>query len=94
MRHLLESEFLRTAPGLPTYRNFARRDMAPAVAKRIATGEANPNTHLPMEDINPCFAPCATKPLPFKSHDLNSSASKGKKTEKVNGTSILSFLGV
>jgi exonuclease-1 len=68
--------------------------MAPAVAKRIATGEANPNTHLPIEDINPSFAPRNIKPLPFKSHDLNSSESKGKKAEKANGPSILSFFGV
>jgi exonuclease-1 len=64
------------------------------VAKRIATGEANPNTHLPIEDINPSFTPRTTKPLPFKSHDLNSSESKGKKAEKSNGASIQSFFGV
>jgi hypothetical protein len=64
------------------------------VAKRIATGEANPNTHLSMEDINPSFIARTTKPLPLTSHDLNSSESKGKKAEKLNGGSILSFLGV
>lgn len=64
------------------------------MAKRIATGLASPNTHLPMEDINPSFAPRAIKPLPFKSHDLNSSESKGKKTEKPNGASILVFFGM
>jgi exonuclease-1 len=65
--------------------------MAPAVAKRIATGEANPNTQLPIEDINPSFTPRTTKPLPFKSHDLNSRESKGKKAEKPDGVTILSF---
>jgi hypothetical protein len=68
--------------------------MDPAVAKRIATGEANPNTHLPIEDINPSFIPRTTKPLPLISHDLNLSESKGKKAEKLNGASILSFFGV
>jgi len=68
--------------------------MAPAVAKQVATGEANPNTRLPIEDINPSFAPRTTKPLPFKSHDLNSSKSKGKKAEKLNGANILGFFGV
>jgi hypothetical protein len=84
---------VRTLSDLPTYRNVVR-EIAPAVAKRIATGEANPNTHLPIEDINPSFAPRAIKPLPFKSRDLNSSESKGKKAEKPNGASILSFFGV
>ncbi len=75
-------------------RDFEHRDIAPAVAKRIATGEANPNTHLLIEDINPSFTPRTTKPLPLKSHDLNSPESKGKKAEKLNGASILSFFGV
>jgi hypothetical protein len=64
------------------------------MAKRIATGFANPNTHLPIEDINPSFAPRAIKPLPLKSRDLNSPESKGKKAEKPNGASILGFFGM
>jgi exonuclease-1 len=85
---------MRTLSDLPTYGNAAHREIAPAVAKRIATGFANPNTHLPIEDINPSFAPRAIKPLPFKSRDLNSSESKGKKAEKSNGASILGFFGM
>ena len=69
----------------------ARRDMAPAVAKLIATGEADPNTRSPIKDINPSFAPRVVKPLPFKLHDLNSSESRGKKGEKSNATNILNF---
>lgn len=64
------------------------------MAKRIATGEANPNTHLPIEDINLSFTPRDIKPLPLKTRDLNSSESKGKKAEKPNGAGILSFFGV
>jgi len=85
---------VRNLSDFPTYRNAVHREIVPALAKRIATGDANPNTHLPIEDINPSFAPRAIKPLPFKSHDLNSSESKGKKAEKPNGTSILSFFGM
>jgi hypothetical protein len=77
-----------------SYCDFERRDIPPVVAKRIATGEANPNTHLSIEDINPSFIPHTTKPLPLASHDLNSSESKGKKAEKFNGANILSFFGV
>ncbi|KAI9464763.1 hypothetical protein F5148DRAFT_1209497 [Russula earlei] len=72
---------------------FIGEDIAPAVAKRVARGDANPNTHLPIEDIDRSFEPRSTKPLPFKSHDLNSSKSKGKSAEKHNGASILSFFG-
>jgi exonuclease-1 len=85
---------MRSLSDLPTYGSAAHREIAPAMAKRIATGFANPNTHLPIEDINPSFAPRAIKPLPLKSHDLNSSESKGKKAEKSNGASILSFFGM
>jgi hypothetical protein len=70
----------------------ARRDIAPAVAKLIATGEADPNTRSPIKDINPSFAPRVVKPLPFKLHDLNSSEPRGKKGEKPNAASILNFL--
>jgi exonuclease 1 len=90
----LESELARNLSDLPIYRKAAHREIAPAMAKRIATGDANPNTHLPIEDINPSFAPRAIKPLPLKSHDLNSSESKGKKAKKPNGASILSFFGM
>lgn len=84
---------MRSLSDLPTYGSAAHREIAPAMAKRIATGFANPNTHLPIEDINPSFAPRAIRPLPLKSHDLNSSESKGK-AEKSNGTSILGFFGM
>ena len=72
----------------------ARRDITPAVAKLIATGDADPNTRSPIEDINPSFAPRVVKPLPFKSHDLNSSEPRGKKDEKPNAASILNFFSV
>jgi exonuclease-1 len=68
--------------------------MAPAVAKRVARGEAHPNTYLPLEDINPSFAPRAITKLPLKSHDLNTSESKGKRSEKHNGVGILKFFGM
>jgi hypothetical protein len=68
--------------------------MTPAVAKQVARGEAHPVTHLPIEDINPTFAPRAAKPLPFNLHDLNTSESKGKRPKKHNGANILNFFGM
>jgi hypothetical protein len=68
--------------------------MTPAVAKQVARGEAHPNTHLPMEDINPSFTPRAIKPSPLKLHDLNTLESKGKRSEKPSGANILNFFGM
>ncbi|KAI0066882.1 hypothetical protein BV25DRAFT_1255804 [Artomyces pyxidatus] len=69
--------------------------MEPALAKRVATGEADPCTLLPMEDINPSYVPRSVKPLPLKPQDLNRSSSskeKGKQNAKSSSVSILNFL--
>ncbi|KAI0300135.1 PIN domain-like protein [Multifurca ochricompacta] len=75
----------------PAHEAFIGRDIAPTMAKLAAKGEVDPNTHLPMKDINPSFSPLAIKPLPFQLHDLNTSKLKGKKVETPKGASILNF---
>lgn len=69
-------------------------DMEPDVAKRVAMGDADPVTLLPMEDINPTYIPRA----PLVSKVLNSGLDKGKGKAKTPGKSasegILHFFGM
>ncbi|KAI0319310.1 hypothetical protein OF83DRAFT_822217 [Amylostereum chailletii] len=68
--------------------------MAPALAQKIALGDADPVTGLPMEDINPSYIPRSVRPLPLDEHDVNqpSPASARKAKVKAHNGSILNFL--
>ncbi|KAG6850129.1 hypothetical protein H0H93_000751 [Arthromyces matolae] len=60
-----------------------------SLAKALALGDVDPVTLLPIEDINPAFAP-RIKPL---SKSLRSDKGKGKAVEKPAKEGILSFFG-
>ena len=69
-------------------------DMDPILAKLIALGDADPVTGLPMNDINPDFAPRILKPLPLVANSASQSAkNKGKGRESLPTGGILSFFG-
>jgi len=69
-------------------------DMNPILAKKIALGDADPITGLPMEDINPSFIPRVLKPLPVIANSPSQSTkNKGKKRESLPTSGILSFFG-
>ncbi|KAF7326015.1 Exodeoxyribonuclease 1 [Mycena kentingensis (nom. inval.)] len=57
-------------------------DMEPALAKRIAIGDADPETLKPMEDICPRFVPRALNPIPFVA---NAAPNRGKGKAPANG---------
>ena len=67
--------------------------MDPALAKKVAMGDADPITLLPMEDINPTYTP----KIPLKNTALNSShqiKGKGKATPGQSASGgILQFFG-
>lgn len=70
-------------------------DMDPSIAKKVASGDVDPVTLLPMEDINSTFVPR----VPLKSNILNySKEDKGKEKARTPGKSvsegILHFFGV
>ena len=70
--------------------------MDPILAKKIAVGDADPVTHLPMEDINPGFLPRVLKPLPPVANDASQSMknkSKAKGRESLPTGGILNFFG-
>lgn len=68
--------------------------MNPILAKKIALGDADPITGLPMEDINPSFIPRVLKPLPVMANSPSQSTkNKGKKRESLPTSGILSFFG-
>jgi hypothetical protein len=72
-------------------------DLEPSLAKKIALGDADPVTLLPMRDINPNFVPRALKRVPPVSSELiqtvkGKSKDKEKDTHAKNG--ILSFFGL
>lgn len=74
--------------------NAYNSDMDPSIAKKVASGEVDPVTLLPMEDINSTFVPR----VPLKSNILNcSKQGKGKETARPPGKSvsegILHFFG-
>ncbi|KZT01218.1 uncharacterized protein LAESUDRAFT_731432 [Laetiporus sulphureus 93-53] len=66
-----------------------------SLAKRVAEGDACPISLLPMEDINPTFAPRALRPLPMnQSTQHRAGKDRGKARRKVPGkpdAGILSF---
>ncbi|KAK7044840.1 Exodeoxyribonuclease 1 [Favolaschia claudopus] len=53
-------------------------DMEPSVAKMLSEGNLDPETLLPMIDINPRYTPRVLKPLPFVVNGVNASMDKGK----------------
>jgi len=66
----------------------------PILAKKIALGDADPSTGLPMEDINPGFVPRVLKPLPLVVNTPSQlGKNKGKKRESLPTGGILSFFG-
>lgn len=57
-------------------------DLDPLLAKKIALGDADPATYMPMQDINKGFIPRALKPLVHVSNSpIKSLKSKGKMRE-------------
>ncbi|KAA1472431.1 PIN domain-like protein [Dentipellis sp. KUC8613] len=79
----------------PEHEAYIGEHMEPTLAKKVALGEADPVSRLPMEDINPSYTPRTVKPLPLASNDINRSA-KGKERMPAKSKSeatILQFLG-
>lgn len=68
--------------------------MDPALAMKLALGDIDPVTLLPMEDINPSYMPRVLKPLPFVLNEPSrKDKGKGKAREKPATGGILSFFG-
>lgn len=70
--------------------------MDPILANQIALGDADPVTHLPMDDINPGFVPRVLKPLLHVTNSANQSEKhkdKGQGRESLPSGGILSFFG-
>lgn len=63
-------------------------NLEPSLAKKLADGDLDPITLLPMADINPGFVPRVSKSLPLHFDNLNRpSTDKGKgKAKADNGT--------
>ncbi|KAJ7599055.1 PIN domain-like protein, partial [Mycena floridula] len=74
---------------------YIGRDIEPAIAKRIALGDVDPITLLPMQDINPGFTPHSRvlREVPVASKTPNKG--KGKVTDKspAKDGGILNFFG-
>lgn len=76
---------------------FELSDIDPSVAKKIAVGDVDPTTHLPMKDINPSFAPRSRvlRELPLAAKTPNrTDKGKGKASGKTPSSGgILDFFG-
>lgn len=71
-------------------------DIDAALAKKIAQGDVDPVTLLPMNDINPRFVPRVLKPIPFiENTPTRKDKRKGtvKANDKGSAGGILSFFG-
>ncbi|CAA7264284.1 unnamed protein product [Cyclocybe aegerita] len=70
-------------------------DMEPTLAKQIALGDADPETRLPMDDINPSFLPRTVKPLGMAPvSPAKSNKGKGKMRASLPAPGgIMSFFG-
>ncbi|KAJ3502406.1 hypothetical protein NLJ89_g8902 [Agrocybe chaxingu] len=70
-------------------------DMEPALAKQIALGDADPETRLPMDDINPSFLPRTVKSLAMAVvSPAKSNKGKGKMQASLPAPKgIMSFFG-
>ncbi|KAG2748878.1 PIN domain-like protein [Suillus brevipes Sb2] len=66
----------------------------PALARKLAQGDVDPVTLLPMIDINPSFVPRTVKPLPFQVNNVNRPTSvkgKGKAKAEPESGGLLEF---
>ncbi|KAG0706957.1 exodeoxyribonuclease 1 [Suillus ampliporus] len=69
-------------------------DIEPALARKLAQGDVDPVTLLPMIDINPSFVPRTVKPLPFQANNVNRPSSvrgKGKEKVELESGGLLTF---
>lgn len=69
-------------------------DIEPALARKLAQGDVDPVTLLPMIDINPSFVPRTVKPLPFQANNVNRPSSvkgKGKAKAEPESGGLLTF---
>lgn len=75
--------------------HYCSRDLEPALAKRVAVGDACPIDLIDMEDINPNFKPRAIGFLPLQRRDINTpvcNRTKPKPTPSKGG--ILNFFSM
>ncbi|EAU89661.2 exodeoxyribonuclease 1 [Coprinopsis cinerea okayama7 len=79
------------------YEDYCGGDLDPALAKKLAMGDVDPHTLLPMNDINPGFLPgskkhaAATKPVSHKGKGKQVQTTKEVKSASTGG--ILNFFG-
>ncbi|KAG2154183.1 PIN domain-like protein [Suillus bovinus] len=69
-------------------------DIEPALARKLAQGDVDPVTLLPMIDINPSFVPRTVKPLPFQANNVNRPSSvrgKGKAKAEPESGGLFTF---
>jgi len=93
---------MRTSEGALFFLSKSRRwlrdftsDMEQSLAQRIARGDVDPTTFLPMTDINRSFVPRALKPLVMVPNSPSKSSNvKGKMRESHKSGGILSFFGL
>ncbi|OJA20216.1 hypothetical protein AZE42_02134, partial [Rhizopogon vesiculosus] len=74
--------------------SFIGGDIEPALARKLAKGDVDPVTLLPMIDINPSFVPRMVKPLPFQANVVNRPSSvkgKGKAKAEPESGGLLNF---
>ena len=93
--HIWEGESTIRLAQLHAQLGVFRRDMDPSDAKKVALGDADPVTLLPMEDINSTFNPR----VPLNTNVLNYSRqdngkAKGKAAGKSTSEGILHFFGM
>jgi len=70
------------------------RDMDPSDARKVAMGDADPATLLPMEDINSTFMPRAPLRLNILNYSRQDNGKgKAQAVDKSNSEGILHFFG-
>ena len=64
-------------------------DIEPSLARKVALGDVDPTTFVPMEDINPAYVPRVVKSLQLVSNAIN----RYKNDEPPKRGSLLNFFG-